>query len=88
MLFLYTHPYPSREGSQDENEYLISMEINGTKIDNLSFYHKVGACIQLSREFIHIKKRRDKYQPKSINFKIEEKKQQLRVLFKSIPTLD
>ena len=46
------HPYPFKDGSHDENECSISLTLDGTKINELSDYNKLGASIPLSIEWL------------------------------------
>ena len=55
MLFLYPQPYPFKDGSHDESGFSNSLTLDGTKINDLSYYQKLGASIPLSRECLEEK---------------------------------
>ena len=57
---------PGKFSSQDKNECQRAVTIDDTMIKNIPYYHKLGARIPLSREWLQ--NRRDNYQPKPINF--------------------
>ena len=69
MLFLYPNPYPFKNGSQGDNECSNSLTLDGTKINDLSYYQNLGTSIPLSRECL--KEKEEKYQLISIYFAVE-----------------
>ena len=53
--------YPIKDGSHGEIECLNSLTLDATRINDLSYYQKLGASIPDSAES-DLKKRTDKYQ--------------------------
>ena len=78
MLFPYPHPYPFKDGSTDKNECSNSLTPDGTKINDLSYYQKLGASIPLRREGVI---NTSQYQ----SFSKLKAKGQLRLSFESLP---
>ena len=52
MFFLYPHSYLFKDGRHDENECSNSLTLDDTKINDLSYYQKLGTSISLRREWL------------------------------------
>ena len=72
QYFLYPYPYPSRQSSQDENDCLRAVAIDGTMIKTYLIVINLVHRYHLAENVF--KKRRDNYQPKSLIFKIISEK--------------